>query len=116
MRSPSQRRHILLKSRRMGGPMHSRERNHQPMIQLLELRPLLPYNIAHFPSILGGQAHAQVPGITEARDTLEEFGLGERLGESEQGGADGGGEVDLLREAHAGIVFDDADRFVHATS
>lgn len=78
------------------------------MIKLLKLRTLLSYNVPHFAAIFGWEEHARVAAVADACDALEELGFGEGGGEGEEGGADGGGEVDLLGEANACVVFDDA--------
>lgn len=55
--------------------------------------------------------HAEVAAVREARDGLEELALREGLGEEEERGAHGGGEVDLVREADPGVVVEDLDLF-----
>jgi hypothetical protein len=53
--------------------------------------------------------HSEVAAVREAGDLFEELDFGEGFGEEEEGGAKGGGEVHLVREADAGVVVKDAD-------
>lgn len=58
--------------------------------------------------------HPRIPGIAEPRHAREQLVLLKVLREGEERDAQGGDEVDLLREPDARVVFDYAERLVHA--
>ena len=62
--------------------------------------------------IFGAQGHARVPQVGDPGDGSVEVLFGECGRQEEQGGADGGHEVDLVGEPDAGVVAQDLDGFV----
>lgn len=80
----------------------------EPAVQAPEGGELSRDDVADLVRVLT-DFHAEVAAVGEAGDLLEELDLGEGLGEEEERGAEGGGEVDLVGEADAGVVGEDAD-------
>ena len=84
------------------------ERLEEAAVQAAERRQLRRDDVAHLVRVLA-DAHAEVAAVRDAGDLLEQLDLGERLGEEEERGAQGRGEVDLVGEADPGVVLQDAD-------
>jgi hypothetical protein len=55
--------------------MHTRKTHDQSMIEFLELRSLLAYNIPHFTTILGGEEHTWITAIADPSDAFKKLGL-----------------------------------------
>ena len=88
-------------------------------VQLPEPGELCADDIADFSPVLaraeaGDVEHARVAEVGEAGYALVEFAFGEVLRQHEQRRTQGGEEVDLVREADAGVVPQDFDGFLQA--
>jgi len=86
------------------------------MVQLLELWTLLANDITDLASILRRKNHTRVARIAYACYPLKKLFFRELGREGKKGGADGGGEVDLLRQSDPRIIFDDAQGLMHSAS
>ena len=96
--------------------MDSGKAHHQAMVQLFELWTLLANDIANLASIFSWKNHARITCVAYACYAFEKLFFRKLRREGEKGGADGGGEVDLLRQSNPCIIFDDAEGFMHSAS
>lgn len=80
----------------------------QPSIQAPKTLQLGFDDIPHFERVLP-DLHAEIAAVGETGNLFVELDFGEGLGEEEEGGAEGGGEVDLVGKPDSGIVVEDAD-------
>lgn len=105
---------VLVDALHVCGPVHAGEGDDEAVVELAELLALAADDVRDLGAVLAGERHAHVARVAERGDAREELALRERLGEGEQRGAHRGGEVHLLRESYARVVFDDPDGLVHA--